>query len=68
MQKGFNIKNLLLAIPLIYIGLGWYVGINYGCKPITFGPYPDIPVAVKTGQPKATSIPPGKITSKRTCY
>ena len=49
MQKGFSIKNLLLVIPLIYIGLGWYVGIYYGCKPIILGPYPDIPVALRTG-------------------
>jgi hypothetical protein len=33
---------------LIYIGLGWYVGLNYGRKAVLFGPYPDIPVVMKT--------------------
>ena len=53
MSKVHNLKKallrLLILLPVIYIGVGWYIGINYGCRPVTFGPYPDIPVAVKTG-------------------
>jgi hypothetical protein len=49
MRKGFSIKNLLLVFPVIYIIVGWYVGLTYGRKPVIFGPYPDIPVVVKTG-------------------
>ena len=53
MKEEFNIEMLLVRVliilPLLYIGLGWYIGINYGCKPIVFGPYPDIPVVVRTG-------------------
>lgn len=49
----FSIKivflSTLLLLPLIYIGFGWYIGLNYGCKAVIFGPYPDIPVAVRTG-------------------
>jgi len=40
--------RLCLVLPLIYIGLGWYIGLNYSSKPLIFGPYPDIPVAMKT--------------------
>ena len=47
MKEGFSIKRLFLVLPLIYIGIGWYIGVNYS-KSVTFGPYPDIPVAVKT--------------------
>ena len=53
MNEKFSVEKLfikvLILIPLLYIGLGWYIGINYGCKPIIFGPYPDIPVVVRTG-------------------
>ena len=52
MKKNFNIKGLvirvLLLLPLIYIGYGWYTGINYSRKPTLFGPYPDIPMVMKT--------------------
>lgn len=51
-NKDFNIRNLflitILLLPLIYIGFGWYVGLNYGRKAVLFGPYPDISVAIKT--------------------
>ena len=51
MDKPFSFKTLfkriLLIIPFIYIGFGWYIGLNYGQKPVIFGPYPDIPVAIK---------------------
>jgi len=51
MDKTFSFKTLfiriLLIIPFIYIGFGWYIGLNYGQKPVIFGPYPDIPVAIK---------------------
>lgn len=51
-NKDFNIRNLflitILLLPLIYIGFGWYIGLNYGRKPVLFGPYPDIPVVMKT--------------------
>lgn len=40
--------RILLLLPLIYIGLGWYIGLNYGRKAALFGPYPDIPVVMKT--------------------
>ena len=53
MNEKFSVEKLfikvLILIPLLYIGLGWYIGINYGCKPLVFGPYPDIPVVVRTG-------------------
>ena len=51
MDKPFSLKRLfiriLLFIPLIYIGFGWYVGLNYGRKAALFGPYQDIPVVMK---------------------
>ena len=40
--------RLLLLFPIVYIGFGWYVGLNYARKAAFFGPYPDIPVVVKT--------------------
>ncbi|MFH1519585.1 MAG: hypothetical protein ABIE75_03335, partial [Candidatus Omnitrophota bacterium] len=52
MEKTFSLKRLFLRIlllfPLIYIGFGWYVGLNYGRKAVLFGPYPDIPMVIKT--------------------
>jgi len=52
MDKRFSIRKLavrlLLILPLIYIGFGWYVGLNYGRKGVILGPYPDIPVVMKT--------------------
>ncbi len=52
MEKDFSLKKLfiriLLLLPLIYIGFGWYVGLNYGRKGVILGPYPDIPVVMKT--------------------
>lgn len=52
MDKSFSFKKLFLRIlllfPLIYIGFGWYIGLNYGRKGIILGPYPDIPVVMKT--------------------
>jgi len=47
-QKKFSIKRLFLALPIIYIIAGWYIGLSFGQKPIIFGPYEDIPVVVKT--------------------
>jgi len=51
MDKDFSIKKffkrLLLVLPFIYIGFGWYIGLNYGQKPVIFGPYQDIPVIMK---------------------
>jgi len=36
MNKPFSLKTLfirpLLLFPLIYIGFGWYVGLNFGRK------------------------------------
>ena len=53
MNEKFSVEKLfikvLILIPLLYIGIGWYIGINYGCKPLVFGPYTDIPVVVRTG-------------------
>ena len=53
MKEESNVEKLfvraLILVPLLYIGLGWCIGLNYGCKPLVFGPYPDIPVAVRTG-------------------
>ena len=37
-----------MLLPIVYICFGWYVGLNYARKPVIFGPYPDIPVVVKT--------------------
>lgn len=52
MNRDISIKKLLvrilLLLPLIYIGFGWYIGLNYGRKAVLFGPYPDIPVVMKT--------------------
>ncbi len=51
MNKPFSFKKLflrtLLLVPLIYIGFGWYVGLNYGRRAVLFGPYKDIPVVMK---------------------
>jgi len=52
MNRPFSLKTLfirlLLLFPLIYIGFGWYVGLNYGRKGAILGPCPDIPVVMKT--------------------
>ncbi len=52
MGKPFSLKKLfirvLLVIPFIYIAVGWYIGLNYGQKPVIFGPYEDIPAVLKT--------------------
>lgn len=52
MEKELNLKTLLvrilLLLPLIYIGFGWYIGLNYARKPLIFGPYPDITVVIET--------------------
>jgi type IV secretory pathway TraG/TraD family ATPase VirD4 len=52
MDKAFSAKKLfimvLLLLPIVYISFGWYVGLNYGLKGLIFGPYPDVPVVVKT--------------------
>jgi len=51
MNKDFSIKKffvrLLIILPLIYIGFGWWIGVNYGQKSLIFGPYADIPIVVK---------------------
>ena len=53
MKNDFNVKKLfiriLLVVPFIYICLGWYIGLSYGCRSVIFGPYPDVPVVLKTG-------------------
>ena len=50
-KKEISLKEkfirVLLLLPLIYIGFGWYVGLNYGRKAVLFGPYKDIPVVMK---------------------
>ncbi len=52
MEKEFSLKKffvrLLIILPLIYIGFGWWIGVNYGQKSVIFGPYADIPIVVKT--------------------
>jgi type IV secretory pathway TraG/TraD family ATPase VirD4 len=72
MEKGFSIKRLFLVLPFIYIGFGWYVGLNYGQKPVIFGPYADIPVVMKTGSSLeeisgsnalVMVVPPGEVNS-----
>jgi len=51
MEKEFSIKEffvrLLLVLPIIYLGFGWWIGLNYGQKPVIFGPYADIPLVMK---------------------
>ncbi len=51
MDKPLSLKErfirLLLLLPLIYIGFGWYVGLNYGSKGTILGPYKNIPVVMK---------------------
>ena len=53
MNEKFSVEKLfvsvLVLIPILYIILGWYIGLNYGCKSLIFGPYPDVPMAVRTG-------------------
>ena len=53
MKKNLNlvkiIRLMLFLLPAIYIIFGWCIGLNCGYKPVVFGPYPDIPVAVRTG-------------------
>ena len=53
MKEEFDVKKLvtsiLILIPILYIIAGWYIGVNYSCKPVILGPYPDIPV-VWSGQ------------------
>ena len=53
MKEEFDVKKLvtsiLILIPILYIIAGWYIGVNYSCKPVILGPYPDIPVVVRTG-------------------
>ena len=52
MEKEFSLKKffvrLLIILPLIYIGFGWWIGFNYGQKSVIFGPYANIPVVIKT--------------------
>jgi type IV secretory pathway TraG/TraD family ATPase VirD4 len=40
--------KIVLLIPLVYIAFGWYIGLNYGRKGIILGPFPDIPVVMRT--------------------
>ena len=51
MNKDFSIRKffvrLLIILPLIYIGFGWWIGVNYGQKSVIFGPYANIPVVMK---------------------
>lgn len=51
MEKKISLKGkfirLLLLLPFLYIGLGWYIGINYGRDTVVFGPYKNIPVVMK---------------------
>ena len=53
MKNDFRVKKLfmriLLMAPLVYIGVGWCIGLSYGCKSVIFGPYHDVPVVLKTG-------------------
>ena len=52
MNKQIGLKEkfmrLLLVLSLIYIGFGWYIGLNYGRKGAILGPFGDIPVVIKT--------------------
>jgi type IV secretory pathway TraG/TraD family ATPase VirD4 len=52
MDKPLSLKSrfirLLILIPLFYIGVGWYVGFNYGRKGAILGPFENIPVVMKT--------------------
>ncbi|QAT16672.1 type IV secretory protein VirD4 [Candidatus Velamenicoccus archaeovorus] len=52
MNKGLSFKSvfirLLLLLPFLYMGIGWAIGLNYARKGLVLGPYPDIPVVVKT--------------------
>lgn len=46
-QKKFSLKRLFLVLPILYIIVGWYIGLSFGQKSVIFGPYEDIPVVVK---------------------
>ena len=48
MQEGFSIKKLLLTLPVIYIMVGWGIGLLFATQPVIFGPYQDVPVIIKT--------------------
>lgn len=52
MDKDFSMKKffirLLIILPLIYIGFGWWIGLNYGQKPVILGPYANTPIVVKS--------------------
>jgi len=47
MDEGLSMKKLfmrvLILVPLIYMGFGWYIGLNYAMKSAVFGPYPGYP-------------------------
>ena len=47
MKNRFSLIKLFLVVAIIYIAAGWCIGMLYARKPIIFGPYTDIPVAVK---------------------
>jgi len=46
-QKNFSFKRLFLILPILYVIVGWYIGLSFGQKPVIFGPYEDIPIVVK---------------------
>ena len=53
MKNDLSVKKLfiiiLLIAPIAYICFGWYIGLSYGARSVIFGPYPDVPVVLKTG-------------------
>ncbi len=56
--KSLFIKSLFM-LSFIYIAFGWWIGLNYGKKPVIFGPYPDIPMVIRRS---IMGIPLEKIT------
>jgi len=46
-QKKFSLKRLFLMLPILYVIVGWYIGLSFGQKSVIFGPYEDIPIVLK---------------------
>jgi len=34
-------------LPILYVIVGWYIGLSFGQKSVIFGPYEDIPIVLK---------------------
>ena len=68
MDHDFSIKRLfirlLIAFPLIYTGFGWFIGLNYGTKPLQFGPFEDSSSGGVSAEKSADRYETGHILSE----